>query len=115
MLEFSPTPPAPGSAWESRYHIETRSFNLFYWKAVMSDTELHWNIEDLIPHRGRMLLLDDILRLDTEAAVSSTRVKETWPLVDGIRLLPYSRGTCGPDLRVVQWVGVDPRTGRRFG
>ena len=47
----------------------------------MSNSETRWNIEDLIPHRGGMLLLEEILRLDTEAAVSSTRVKESWPLV----------------------------------
>jgi len=66
----------------------------------MPDSELRWNIEDLIPHRGRMLLLDDILKLDTEAAVSSTRVKATWPLVDGISvssliLVELAAQTCG--------------------
>ena len=49
----------------------------------MENTEIKWKIEDLLPHRGRMLLLDEILKLDTEGAVSSTRIKETWPLVDG--------------------------------
>ena len=66
----------------------------------MKNAETRWDIEELIPHRGRMLLLDDILSLDTEAAVSSTRVKETWPLVgDGsvpaLILLEIAAQTCG--------------------
>ncbi len=66
----------------------------------MKDTKFHWNIEDLIPHRGRMLLIEEILRVDTEAAVSSTKVKETWPLVDdnsvsSLILLELAAQTCG--------------------
>jgi predicted hotdog family 3-hydroxylacyl-ACP dehydratase len=40
-------------------------------------------IEDLLPHRGRMLLIDEIVTLELEAAVSRSRVTERWPLFDG--------------------------------
>ena len=38
------------------------------------------SIEDLIPHRGRMKLIDDIIRVDEEAAVTESIVKQDWPL-----------------------------------
>jgi len=37
-------------------------------------------IEELIPHRGRMKLIDDIIRVDEKAAVTESIVKEDWPL-----------------------------------
>jgi len=57
-------------------------------------------IEDLIPHRGSMLLLDEILTVDPQAAVSKARVKETWPLFDGsgvsaLILVELVAQTCG--------------------
>jgi predicted hotdog family 3-hydroxylacyl-ACP dehydratase len=39
--------------------------------------------EDLLPHKGKMLLIDDIVELSEEAATSRSRVRETWPLVVG--------------------------------
>lgn len=54
---------------------------LLFEKAIMENTGIRWNIEDLIPHRGRMLLLEEILSLNTEAAISSARVREAWPLI----------------------------------
>ncbi|MFO7601617.1 MAG: hypothetical protein R6X27_17705 [Candidatus Desulfacyla sp.] len=38
------------------------------------------SIEDLIPHRGRMKLIDEIIRVDEEAAVTESIVKKDWPL-----------------------------------
>jgi len=37
-------------------------------------------IEDLLPHRGRMRLLDRIVELSTEKAVVSVRPKDNWPM-----------------------------------
>ena len=38
-------------------------------------------IEDLIPHRDRMKLIEDILDITDESAVTSATVSERWPLV----------------------------------
>jgi predicted hotdog family 3-hydroxylacyl-ACP dehydratase len=41
------------------------------------------NIEDLLPHRDRMLLIDEIIAVDDKAALTSATVTEQWPLFDG--------------------------------
>ncbi len=41
------------------------------------------NIEDLLPHRDRMLLIDEILEIDDKAAVTRATVTDQWPLCDG--------------------------------
>jgi len=41
------------------------------------------NIEDLMPHRGRMLLIDAILDIDDKAAVTRAKVTDRWPFFDG--------------------------------
>jgi predicted hotdog family 3-hydroxylacyl-ACP dehydratase len=38
------------------------------------------SITDLIPHRGRMLLIHEIVRVDGDAAVSRSVVDDQWPL-----------------------------------
>lgn len=38
-------------------------------------------IEDLLPHRNRMLLIEHILEVDESATVSSAVVSNNWPLV----------------------------------
>jgi predicted hotdog family 3-hydroxylacyl-ACP dehydratase len=38
------------------------------------------SITDLIPHRGRMLLIQEIVRVDENAAVSRAVVSDQWPL-----------------------------------
>jgi predicted hotdog family 3-hydroxylacyl-ACP dehydratase len=38
------------------------------------------DIETLIPHRDRMRLLDAVITVDTEKAVTSANVTEDWPL-----------------------------------
>lgn len=40
-------------------------------------------IEDLLPHRGRMLLIDEILEVDDNKAVTSATVTDRWPFFDG--------------------------------
>lgn len=37
---------------------------------------------DLLPHKGKMLLIDDIVEISEEAAVSRSRIHEKWPLVE---------------------------------
>lgn len=66
----------------------------------MPDPKIPQEIEDLIPHRGSMLLLEEILELDPEAAVSKARVRDTWPLFDGsgvssLVLVELVAQTCG--------------------
>lgn len=41
-----------------------------------------YNIEDMIPHRDRMKLIDKIINIDENEAVTSTIIKENWPLVN---------------------------------
>ena len=41
------------------------------------------SIEELIPHRGRMKLIDDIVRVDEETAVTESIVKPEWPFFEG--------------------------------
>jgi len=40
-------------------------------------------IEALLPHRGRMLLIDEIVAIDTDAAISRATPNDQWPLCDG--------------------------------
>ena len=39
------------------------------------------NIEDLIPHRGRMKFVDHIIEVDETTAVTESTVTDQWPLV----------------------------------
>jgi len=47
---------------------------------------LNYSIEDLLPHRNSMLLIQEILEGDPKAAVSRAVVNENWPLYDGRRV-----------------------------
>lgn len=38
------------------------------------------SVEGLIPHRGRMKLINEIIRVDEETAVTESIVKQEWPL-----------------------------------
>ena len=40
------------------------------------------NIESLLPHRGRMLLVERILTVSDEAATVASVARNTWPLFD---------------------------------
>jgi len=48
---------------------------------TMTQTDI--SIEDLLPHRGRMLLIDEIIEVDDKKAVTGATVTELWPLFDG--------------------------------
>ena len=60
------------------------------------------NIEDLIPHRGQMVLIDKIIALEKEYAVTSSIVSKSWPLLidEGVQpvilleLAAQSAGIC---------------------
>ena len=41
------------------------------------------NIEDLLPHRDRMLLIDEILEVDNRMAVTCAIVTDLWPFFNG--------------------------------
>jgi predicted hotdog family 3-hydroxylacyl-ACP dehydratase len=41
------------------------------------------NIEDLLPHRDRMLLIDEILEVNDKAADTRATVTDQWPFFDG--------------------------------
>ena len=41
------------------------------------------DVETLIPHRDRMKLIDQILELSDETAVSSAQISDRWPLSQG--------------------------------
>ena len=40
-------------------------------------------IENLLPHRDRMLLIDEIIEVDDEKAVTGATVTDQWPFFDG--------------------------------
>ncbi len=48
----------------------------------------NFSLEDLLPHRDRMLLIDEILELDDKVAVTRATVSEQWPLFDGQAVAP---------------------------
>ncbi len=44
-----------------------------------------YTVEDIIPHRGRMKLIDEILGYDGTTAETRATVTENWPLVENGR------------------------------
>jgi predicted hotdog family 3-hydroxylacyl-ACP dehydratase len=60
------------------------------------------DIEDLIPHRERLKLIDTIISVDQDHAATRTTVKENWPLLSGdgvsaillIELAAQTAGVC---------------------
>ena len=45
-------------------------------------------VEDLLPHRGRMLLIDDVVHIEDDHAVALVQVSDRWPLVDHAAVSP---------------------------
>jgi predicted hotdog family 3-hydroxylacyl-ACP dehydratase len=45
-------------------------------------------IEDLLPHRGRMMLINEIIEMDEDRAVTVSVVTDQWPLFDGKTVSP---------------------------
>ena len=82
-------------------------------------------IENLIPHRGRMKLIDTIVTVDQKQAVTRATVKVGWPLLSGnavsaivlVELAAQTAGVCigwnekmktdGPETKAAGWlVGI---------
>jgi predicted hotdog family 3-hydroxylacyl-ACP dehydratase len=81
----------------------------------MNDQELAAiNIEDLIPHRGKMILIDKIITIEKEYAVTSSIVGKSWPLVTDagvkslilVELAAQCAGVCNGWDRI-QTLGMD--------
>ena len=53
-------------------------FNRFFETNMMNEVNI--NIENLIPHRGRMKLVDKIIEVDETTAVTESTVNDQWPL-----------------------------------
>ncbi|PKN27805.1 MAG: hypothetical protein CVU64_15285 [Deltaproteobacteria bacterium HGW-Deltaproteobacteria-21] len=59
-------------------------------------------VEALLPHRGRMKLVDEVIEVDEEKAVTCSKVNEQWPFFDGnsvsalvlIELVAQTAGIC---------------------
>jgi predicted hotdog family 3-hydroxylacyl-ACP dehydratase len=72
------------------------------------------DIETLIPHRGRMKLIDDVLDVNADKAVTLSLVSDRWPLcrgsfVDPIVLIELVAQTAGVH---ISWKkGVDKGVG----
>lgn len=49
---------------------------------------LHLDIEKLIPHRGRMKLIDNVLDINANTAVTLSLVSDQWPLFNGSSVDP---------------------------
>ncbi len=79
-------------------------------KTTLSDLSL----EDLLPHRSPMMLVEKILEVDAEHAVTLCRVADSWPMVDDggvhplilIELAAQTAGVCNGWDRV-QTKGLD--------
>jgi len=54
---------------------------LLSFSTVFSISMTAFNIDYFIPHRGRMQLVDKIIEVDSEKAVTVSMVNERWPLV----------------------------------
>ena len=60
------------------------------------------DIEELLPHRNGMKLIDSIIEVNEERAVSKSTVTEKWPLIEGdsinpivlIELVAQTAGIC---------------------
>ncbi len=71
-------------------------------------------LEDLIPHRGRMVLIDDILEVDSSHALTASVMSELYPLVDAhgvqplimIELAAQTAGVCN-GLDRIKTKGID--------
>jgi predicted hotdog family 3-hydroxylacyl-ACP dehydratase len=49
-------------------------------------TIVNYSIEDLLPHRNGMLLIEEILEGSPQAAMSRAVVNKNWPMCDGHRV-----------------------------
>lgn len=45
-------------------------------------------VEDLLPHRGRMLLIDEVIHIEDDWAIAGVQVSERWPLAEADTVSP---------------------------
>jgi predicted hotdog family 3-hydroxylacyl-ACP dehydratase len=45
-------------------------------------------VEDLLPHRGRMLLIDEVILIEDGTAVAGVQVNDRWPLAESDAVSP---------------------------
>jgi len=62
------------------------------------------DIEKLIPHRDRMKLINEVLEIDNDKVITSTRVSDKWPLyqegfVDPVVLIEIVAQTAAAHIR----------------
>jgi len=57
-------------------------FSTFLFVIRVQVNPMDWRPDRLLPHRGRMLLVDEILVLDDSGAVTRSTVTEKWPFFD---------------------------------
>jgi predicted hotdog family 3-hydroxylacyl-ACP dehydratase len=62
------------------------AFQCFLLRIFPIVTATHYSIEDLLPHRNGMLLIEEIQEGDAKVAVSSAVVNKNWPMCDGRRV-----------------------------
>ena len=75
------------------------------------------NIEELIPHRDRMKLIDEVIEVDEQTAVTRSTVTEYWPLfeedsVDPIVLIELVAQTAGVS---IGWTELKKKGGNPEG
>lgn len=71
-------------------------------------------LEDLLPHRGDMMLVDEVLEVDNIHAVTLCRAKKSWPMADErgvhplilVELAAQTSGVCNGWDRI-QTKGID--------
>lgn len=72
------------------------------------------SLDDLLPHRGHMMLLEEVLEVDNKHARTLCRVKKSWPMADDhgvdplilIELAAQTAGVCN-GLDRIQTKGLD--------
>lgn len=72
------------------------------------------SLEDLLPHRGNMMLVEKVLEVDSDHALTVCRVKKSWPMADDngvhplilIELAAQTAGVCNGWERI-QTKGLD--------
>lgn len=62
------------------------NFNAFFVKRMPGKTECRLGVSDLLPHRGRMQLVEEIVSVDERSAACRAEVRPDWPLVKGGRV-----------------------------
>ncbi|MGD9007484.1 MAG: hypothetical protein PVG41_06165 [Desulfobacteraceae bacterium] len=45
-------------------------------------------VEDLLPHRGRMLLIDEVIHIEDDIAIAGVQVNHRWPLAEAGAVSP---------------------------